>query len=758
MSYYQNEMKKILLAAILLVGINLLPTYAQIGINNTGDVPDNSAMLDVKSGDKGFLTPRMTSAERTAISTPATGLLVYDTDENAFFFYNGMDWESMSKCYEAYTDNQSDDMPECEKILPDDGAADALFGASLAMFGDYAIMGTPGDQTLGAAYIFKYVDGAWIQQTKLVPTDLASNDYFGAAVALTDNYAFVSATQQTSNQGVVYIFQRTDEIWTETDKITASDIQNNDKFGSSLAASDTQLLVGAPEADSDAGAVYIFKNINGSWFEQTKLVASDRTDGDYFGAALALSGDLAAVGAYLEEDFETTAAGAGAVYIFEQTSNIWFERDKISGTETDSLGISVAFYNDQLLAGATGDDTGAILVYEYDGMDWNETDAIRPTDASIGDGFGSSLAVSSDKLMVGTPEQNTGETASGAAYLYEYSGAAWTLAIKYTPSSPSADLQFGAQVALSDELFLVSTAADSENGSNAGAAFSYCLIKNDYLDNTDDQMLTLADTILSIENGNSVDLRPLSVDEQAVDHFALSGMVLQLSLENDNQDPKEVDLSSFFDNTDAQTLSLADNVLSLSGGVNTISLSDYKDFNTHTATSSINTNQQWLSGDGDDEGISIDADGAVNLATTLGDATITLIPPASNRNARLRFYDENETSLWNIGSTTSDGIFRFKDVVNNALPLKINLGATTNSLIITSDGNVGIGIAPTNAKFEVNGHASVLINNYTYLNNANANRVHVSDNMDDKEISIYATERIVGKYMISMSAAQKKAS
>lgn len=723
---------------------------AQVGINNSSDAPDNSAMLDVKSSDKGFLTPRMTSAEREAISTPATGLLVYDTDENAFFFYNGTAWESMTYCYEDYADNQSDENPECEKILPDDGVADALFGTGLAMAGEYAIMGAPGDQTLGAAYIFKYIDGTWIQQTKLVPTDLVADDYFGAAVALTTNYAFVSASQQSNNRGVVYIFKRSDvdETWTEIDKITASDIQNNDKFGSSLDASDTQLIVGAPEADSDAGAVYIFKNINDSWFEQTKLVASDRADGDYFGISLTLSDDLAAIGSYLDEDNGTAS---GAVYVFEQSSNVWFERDKISGGEDDSLGVSVAFFNDLILAGAVGDSTGAIFAYEYDGMDWITTDTIRPSDGVEGDAFGSSLTASSDKMMVGTPQQNTGEVASGAAYLYEYDGANWTLGIKYEPSSPSVDLLFGTQVALSGDLFLVSTAADSENGNNAGAAFFYCPIKNDYLDNTDDQILTLTDTILSIENGNSIDLRSLSSDHQAIDHFALSGTVLQLSLENDNEEAQEVDLSSFFDNTDAQTLSLTDNVLSLSGGINTIDLSEYTDLSTHTATSSINTNEQWLSGDGDDEGISIDTEGAVTLATTTGDATINLIPPETSKNARLRFSDENENTLWNIGTSTSIGLFRFKDAVNNTVPVEINAGAPTNSLVVTADGRVGVGTSPTNAKFEVNGHADVAINNYTYLNNTNANTIHVDNNMDNKEISIYATERIIGKFMISMS-------
>ena len=70
--------------------------YAQVGINNDGSTPDASAMLDVKSTSSGFLIPRMTATQRDAISSPATGLLVFVTDDNNFYFYNGSAWEQFS--------------------------------------------------------------------------------------------------------------------------------------------------------------------------------------------------------------------------------------------------------------------------------------------------------------------------------------------------------------------------------------------------------------------------------------------------------------------------------------------------------------------------------------------------------------------------------------------------------------------------------------------------------------------------------------
>lgn len=77
-------------------------SFAQnVGINATGAAPDNSAILDVSSTNKGILTPRMTTAQRTAIATPATGLLVFDTTTNTFWFYNGSAWVELASVYTA---------------------------------------------------------------------------------------------------------------------------------------------------------------------------------------------------------------------------------------------------------------------------------------------------------------------------------------------------------------------------------------------------------------------------------------------------------------------------------------------------------------------------------------------------------------------------------------------------------------------------------------------------------------------------------
>jgi len=103
--------------ATLLTFLSVTSYGQNVAINNTGSTPDPSAMLDVQSSSKGMLVPRMTSAQRNIISNPAVGLLVYDTNEGSFWFYNGTSWLDLS-------DPQKDDLTDGDgdtRILVDNG-------------------------------------------------------------------------------------------------------------------------------------------------------------------------------------------------------------------------------------------------------------------------------------------------------------------------------------------------------------------------------------------------------------------------------------------------------------------------------------------------------------------------------------------------------------------------------------------------------------------------------------------------------------
>ena len=73
----------------------VLYSSSQVPINNNGNNPPATSMLDVSSTTKGMLIPRMTSAQRKAIGNPEMGLLVYDTDRQTIYLFDGVNWKPM---------------------------------------------------------------------------------------------------------------------------------------------------------------------------------------------------------------------------------------------------------------------------------------------------------------------------------------------------------------------------------------------------------------------------------------------------------------------------------------------------------------------------------------------------------------------------------------------------------------------------------------------------------------------------------------
>ncbi|NTW34366.1 MAG: hypothetical protein HGB12_17390, partial [Bacteroidetes bacterium] len=97
-----NKTKTLFLSVL----INLLAVtgaFSQIAIDSIGSQPDSSAMLDIKGNTKGLLIPRMTKSQRNAIVSPATSLLIFQTDSiPGFYYYNGAAWVLQSSGNTSY--------------------------------------------------------------------------------------------------------------------------------------------------------------------------------------------------------------------------------------------------------------------------------------------------------------------------------------------------------------------------------------------------------------------------------------------------------------------------------------------------------------------------------------------------------------------------------------------------------------------------------------------------------------------------------
>jgi subtilisin family serine protease len=140
------------------------------------------------------------------------------------------------------------------KITASDGAAADNFGYSVSISGNTAIVGVYGDDNLkGSAYIYVRNGNVWTEQQKLTASDGASGDVFGESVSISGDTAIVGARlddiDANGNQGSAYIFVRSGTVWTQQQKLTASDGAAGNEFGRSVSISGDTAVVGEPEND-----------------------------------------------------------------------------------------------------------------------------------------------------------------------------------------------------------------------------------------------------------------------------------------------------------------------------------------------------------------------------------------------------------------------------------------------------------------------------------------------------------------------------
>ncbi|MEQ8471446.1 MAG: FG-GAP repeat protein [Marinoscillum sp.] len=325
------------------------------------------------------------------------GASYHEFDENGA---NGKEGAGTAYFYERGTDGTWD---EAQKIVASDRALYSEFGVSVGISGDYAIVGAYGDDNYtGAAYIFERdEEGNWSEVEKLLASDGAEDDEFGLFVAISGDYAIVGSYGDDSYTGAAYIFERdVNGDWNEVEKLAASDAASNDTFGAAVAIDGDYAIVGAyaededdsgSETKEDAGSAYIFeRDVDGNWNEVQKIVASDRDNQDQFGSSVAVSGDYAIVGAHQEDEWtdgSDTKGNAGSAYIFKRSdAGVWNQTEKLVTYDreaNDKFGTSIALDEGFLIVGAQGEsfntesDAGAAYIFEAlitwkgnSGTDW----------------------------------------------------------------------------------------------------------------------------------------------------------------------------------------------------------------------------------------------------------------------------------------------------------------------------------------------------------------------------------------------------
>ncbi|MBR58128.1 MAG: hypothetical protein CMH54_08920, partial [Myxococcales bacterium] len=225
----------------------------------------------------------------------------------------------------------------------------------------------------------------------------------------------------STDAGAAYVFVRSGGVWTQQQKLIASDGSFADQFGESISISGDTLVVGAIEDDDHgdkSGSAYVFMRSGGLWTEQHKITAYDAAAGDLFGLSVSISGDTLVVGA-MGDDHQGNSGGSA--YVYTRNIDTWLVQQKLlasDGYEGDSFGVSVAISEETVVVGAqfgNDPDTGAIYVYVRNGSVWSEQQRLIASDGGSGDNFGFGVAISGDTI-VGGSYRNDGK---GSVYVYQ---------------------------------------------------------------------------------------------------------------------------------------------------------------------------------------------------------------------------------------------------------------------------------------------------------------------------------------------------
>ncbi|MES9854773.1 MAG: cadherin-like beta sandwich domain-containing protein [Candidatus Thiodiazotropha sp. L084R] len=401
------------------------------------------------------------------------------------------------------------------------------FGSSVAISGDTLVVGAPGRSirltgiewgdsiiNYGVVYVFTRSDGVWSQQARLEASNPDTDDQFGASVAISGDTLVVGAIGEDStlnggeennsafDAGAAYVFTRNNGVWNQQALLKASYLLGStsygitgNEFGYSVAISGDTLIVGSPNADSSddhgefnelfpaqsSGAAFVFTRNNNNWSQQASLSASNAEEGDEFGASVAISDDTVVVGAPYEDsnasggEDDNSATNVGAAYVFNRIDGVWNQQAYLKPSTANNgrvnvfgfrfgFGTSVAISGDAIAVSYPSGDSlkGEAFIFNRSGEIWEQQAHLKSGNDVVsyfGDGFGRSLALSEDTLVVGEPK-------SDQAYVFTRNGEAWSQQYILEGSNTENYDHFGSILAISGDTLVVG--APSEDSSATG--------------------------------------------------------------------------------------------------------------------------------------------------------------------------------------------------------------------------------------------------------------------------------------------------
>jgi hypothetical protein len=326
-------------------------------------------------------------------------------------------------------------------------------------------------------------DGSVWSGQKVIIDDGAQEDFFGWSVAIDGQTALVGAYGVTVNgqeqQGAAYVFTESNGIWTQTATLIANDGVRFDIFGSAVALSGSVAAIGAYQSNHSIGAVYVFTGSGSAWTQKAKLTADDGVRNDCLGWSVAVSSAGVLAGAPFAS---VDGIQVGAVYAFGANGGSWSQTQKVvanNGAIGDFFGDAIAMDGTVAAIGADSATIdghqvqGAAYVFDSSAGSWVQKTELTSDDGAPFDNFGRFVAISGTTIFVGTPYAVIdGNAFEGAVYVFDGAGGTWGQTQKLIASDGAANGYFGWSVAVSGTTALIGANSYSNN-TNPGLVYKF---------------------------------------------------------------------------------------------------------------------------------------------------------------------------------------------------------------------------------------------------------------------------------------------
>lgn len=390
---------------------------------------------------------------------------------------------------------------------------DDWLGLRVALEGTTVVAGAPTrSNATGAAVVFENAGGTWAQTQLLTANDGTFGEYFGWTVAMEGDRLLVGAYRMgTTSAGAVYEFERVAGTWQQGQKIQPAVIQPSRNFGNAVSLDGPTALIGALQDNqfgSLAGAAFVFNYDGTDWIEGQKLTASDAGPSHQFGFSVDMQGDLAVVGALLAN---IGPSMPGAAYVFERTANTWSQVIKLTAADpqpNSQFGSSVAVSGNRIVVGAARAsanlvNSGAVYVFERSGNTWLQLQKLLPSDPVQQGEFGCAVQMIDDTIVIGARRSN-------AVYVFARQDGQWIEKLKVTSPDAVAEDQFGTSVAWDGSALVAGANLGEVTGIDTGTVHFFDLSCNGACCDNGDCSMTLSDACPGTFAGIGVQCGPAS--------------------------------------------------------------------------------------------------------------------------------------------------------------------------------------------------------------------------------------------------------